>query len=145
MAEPVEASVVMISNKDGRVLILLRTEDSITFPGCWSFPGGGADEGEDPFDCAAREVYEETSLKINPEDLEFVACNMQGKKRISYFITNKYSGDLKLDISENTLARWVRPIEIAHIPDWIPTPVNVILSLERTVAKLFKSNKSACD
>ena len=69
MYEPTEASVVMIFNEKGRVLILKRTADSITYPSTWSFPGGGADEDEDPFDCASREVFEETALKIKPEDL----------------------------------------------------------------------------
>ena len=30
----------------------------------WSFPGGGAERGEDPFKTAAREFYEETSVKL---------------------------------------------------------------------------------
>lgn len=32
--------------------------------GQWSFPGGGAERGEDPLRVAAREFWEETSIKI---------------------------------------------------------------------------------
>ncbi len=145
MEEPREASVVVIMNKDGRVLILKRTEDSYTFPNYWSFPGGGAEEEEDPFDCGAREVFEETNLKVDPEDMSFIYCTMEGGKRISYFITNKFSGDIILDTNENTLHRWVRPLEIGFIPDWIPTPKNVFLTVEKTASLITNNKKSSCD
>lgn len=32
--------------------------------GQWSFPGGGAEKGEEPLKAAAREFWEETSIKI---------------------------------------------------------------------------------
>jgi 8-oxo-dGTP pyrophosphatase MutT (NUDIX family) len=32
--------------------------------GLWSFPGGGANRGEDPLKTAAREFWEETSIKL---------------------------------------------------------------------------------
>ncbi len=37
--------------------------------GMWGLPGGGLHKGEDPADGAAREVYEETGIKINPDKL----------------------------------------------------------------------------
>lgn len=36
---------------------------------CWSFPKGLCDQDELPANAAARELFEETSLKINPADL----------------------------------------------------------------------------
>lgn len=55
----------LITDKDGKVLILKRSADSKTNPGKWELPGGKVDQGE-PFDKAlVREVLEETGLTIS--------------------------------------------------------------------------------
>ena len=46
----------------GRVLLTQRTWAMRTFPGCWVFPGGGVDSGEDLATAARRELLEETGL-----------------------------------------------------------------------------------
>jgi|WetSurMetagenome_2_1015567.scaffolds.fasta_scaffold45689_2 8-oxo-dGTP diphosphatase len=55
---------VLLMNEKGEVLLLQRSESSKTNPGRWELPGGKMDAGES-FDTAlAREVLEETGLKI---------------------------------------------------------------------------------
>jgi 8-oxo-dGTP diphosphatase len=55
----------IITDDDGKILILKRSVDSKTNPGKWELPGGKVDQGE-PFDQALiREVEEETNLKIS--------------------------------------------------------------------------------
>lgn len=58
-------SVVVPIDPFGRVLLGLRTED-----GLWTTPAGGCRPGESPTECAVRELWEETGLKAQPEDLE---------------------------------------------------------------------------
>ncbi|HTX61499.1 MAG TPA: NUDIX domain-containing protein, partial [Methanobacterium sp.] len=59
----------LITDDDGKILILKRSVDSKTNPGKWELPGGKVDQGE-PFDKALiREVYEETGLKISMENV----------------------------------------------------------------------------
>lgn len=54
----------IITDDNGKILILKRSADSKTNPGKWELPGGKVDQGE-PFDKALiREVFEETQLKI---------------------------------------------------------------------------------
>lgn len=48
---------------EGRVLMLSQPHR-----GGWSLPGGLLDHGETPADGVAREVYEETGLRIDPGD-----------------------------------------------------------------------------
>ena len=125
MYEPTEASVVIIINKDGKVLALKRSEDSITFPGYWSFPGGGADPGEDPFDCAARECWAETQLRIVPQSLEFLYCHNVNGKAIKFFWTNSFKGKVKLD-HENVAYRWMHPSQLSSLIPFMPMPSQLV-------------------
>lgn len=52
---------------EGQVLMGLRRGSH--GHGTWSFPGGHIEFGEDPSEAASREVFEETGLKIRPEDM----------------------------------------------------------------------------
>lgn len=61
------ASVALIvtSELGRRVLAVQRTNDpDIAYAGQWEFPGGGADPGESPEDCAIREFFEETGITL---------------------------------------------------------------------------------
>lgn len=59
----------LITDSDGKILILKRSVDSKTNPGKWELPGGKVDQGE-PFDQALlREVKEETGLLITMDNV----------------------------------------------------------------------------
>lgn len=130
MSEPTEASVVIILNEDKKVLALRRSADSITYPGYWSFPGGGADPGEDPFECGIRECREETTLEIS--DLEFIMCNYVNGKAIKFFWTKSFSGTVTLD-EENTDFRWVHLAQIGSLMPFIPIPRKLRLFIRQLV------------
>ncbi len=70
--------------RDGK-LLLVRNQR-----GFWSTPGGHLDFGETPEDCAAREAFEETGIRVT--NVEFVA------------ITN----DVIADIGKHYLTVWMR-------------------------------------
>jgi len=53
-------SVVVITDPTGRVLLVRRAYP----PFDWVLPGGNAEAGESPVETAAREVSEETGLRI---------------------------------------------------------------------------------
>ena len=55
----------------GDSLLVMRRDDipTIAWPGHWDLPGGGAEPGETPADCALREVFEETGLALSPDRL----------------------------------------------------------------------------
>ena len=121
MAGPTEASVVIVINEEGRVLALKRSAESITFPEYWSFPGGGADPGEDPFLCAARECKEETYLELDLESLTFIFCHNANGKAIKFFWTKSFTGTVTLDV-ENTDYKWVYPSQLGSLMPFIPMP-----------------------
>jgi 8-oxo-dGTP pyrophosphatase MutT (NUDIX family) len=57
------AGIAIVAADTGRVFLTKRADDPTDEPGVrgtWEFPGGGLDEGEEPFTGAARELVEET-------------------------------------------------------------------------------------
>ena len=52
------------------VLTILRDDKpSIPCPNMWELPGGGREGNESPFECAAREVYEELGIHLDEDCL----------------------------------------------------------------------------
>ena len=55
---------------DGQILTLLRDDKpTIPWPNLWELPGGGREGYETPFECAAREVYEELGIHLDEDCL----------------------------------------------------------------------------
>lgn len=52
------------------VLTILRDDkSSIPWPNMWELPGGGCEGDETPFECVAREVYEELGIHLDEDCL----------------------------------------------------------------------------
>ena len=62
-----KVAVVCIVPRDGKVLMIRRATD--LGYGLWGLPGGYVDRGEMVERAAAREVWEETGLRVEPGEL----------------------------------------------------------------------------
>ena len=68
------------------VLTILRDDKpSIPWPNMWELPGGGRVGDETPFECVAREVYEELGIHLNED------CLLWGKIYPSVIFEGKQS------------------------------------------------------
>ena len=54
----------LILNDKSQVFAQKRSENRRKFPNCWDLPGGGLEDGETIWDCAARELAEELQFKL---------------------------------------------------------------------------------
>ena len=53
-----------------KLLTILRDDKlNIPYPNTWELPGGGREGDESPFECAAREVYEELGIHLTEDCL----------------------------------------------------------------------------
>lgn len=69
-----------------KLLTILRDDKaSIPWPNMWELPGGGREGDESPFECAAREVYEELGIHLNED------CLLWGKIYPSVIFEGKQS------------------------------------------------------
>jgi len=72
MSKPFSLAVkAAIADADGRYLLLRRSAHNRNFVGCWEWPGGKLDAGEDFAAGLHREVAEETGLIV---ELTGLAC-----------------------------------------------------------------------
>jgi 8-oxo-dGTP pyrophosphatase MutT (NUDIX family) len=71
VSQPIErpAARVLLVDGAGRVLLFHGIDPARRSHDFWITPGGGLDDGESTAQGAARELYEETGLRISPEDL----------------------------------------------------------------------------
>ena len=77
-----------------RVLTILRDDkDDIPCPNMWELPGGGREGDESPFECVAREVYEELGIYLNENCLLWskVYPSMLFEGRQSVFMVGQLS------------------------------------------------------
>lgn len=97
-------AAIIIRNESGQILLQERTDRNK-----WGLPGGCQDLGEDLRVTAIREAYEETGIKLNPEDIELIDT-LSGESRknsypngdIVYNNTSLYLADIS-NVNENEL------------------------------------------
>jgi 8-oxo-dGTP diphosphatase len=57
-------AVVLLVDRQGRVLMQHRDSHARVAANQWAFPGGSIEPGEEPIDAARRELMEETGLSV---------------------------------------------------------------------------------
>jgi 8-oxo-dGTP diphosphatase len=109
---------VIIINNDGKILLLQNKEDNKWYPNEWVFPGGGSEPGESPEDCAVRELYEETGLKVLKDSLYHIDTLFKKEKKIYIFVCSVFEGTVNMkDVAfEHQNYDWVDPADLDNYP-----------------------------
>lgn len=77
---------------DGQILTILRDDKlTIPWPNLWELPGGGREGNETPFECVAREVYEELSIQLSKDDIiwSWIYPSMLDENKKSVFLVGQ--------------------------------------------------------
>lgn len=62
----------IILTHDSKLMIFKRADTLYKFGGHWSIPSGHREEGETYAQCAVRETFEETQIKIDIDSIQLV-------------------------------------------------------------------------
>lgn len=71
------ASVGVVVDKDGNVLMTRRNKNLKSFPSAWVFPGGHLEKNENFDEGMLREVYEETGIQVIKDGNNFLYHSME--------------------------------------------------------------------
>lgn len=81
---------------EDKLLTILRDDkENIPWPNMWELPGGGREGDETPFECAAREVFEELGIHLTEDNLlgSKVYPSMLFERKQSVFMVSQLSQD----------------------------------------------------
>ncbi len=107
--------------KDGAYLMIHRTKkENDANRDKWLGIGGKFEAAETPFECARREIREETGLSADALTyrgiITFVS-DIYGTEYMHLFHTDTFSGKLNAACSEGEL-EWVKKEDISSLPIW---------------------------
>ena len=99
---------IMTVNSDGEILLTQRVPEK-TSGGRWECSGGGAVSGETSRQAAVRELYEETGLSVNPEDIVLEWTLTPDSMLRDFYVVSKDAPleGMKLQTVEVCAAKWV--------------------------------------
>ncbi|MCO8275786.1 NUDIX domain-containing protein [Actinoplanes sp. TRM 88003] len=107
----------------GRVL-LARNSSLSNFPGLWTLPGGGVEQGEHPDDTVMREFGEETGLSVRIDGLHSVTADvfrlpggeLEHTDRVIYDV-RVTGGTLRFETGGTTEhVEWIAQTDLSELP-----------------------------
>lgn len=113
-------AIKAIIQKADKVLLIKKSDKVDIYPGRWDLPGGRLNPDETWEQGLAREVQEETGLKVKlireVRDWESNKWDTIGKTVLCEYM----SGEVQLSW-EHTEYRWIKPVDVLKedFPEWI--------------------------
>lgn len=114
MANPVlvVAAVIRKDHDPEKRILLVRRGPGQSGAGCWEFPGGKVEPGEEPVQALEREIDEELGIKISVGELigeqDFPYSTKIIRLRV-YWATTQYQ---TMELREHDALKWLLPYEI---------------------------------
>lgn len=107
----------LVTDAQGRLLVLRRCESSRLFPHQWDLPGGKVDAGERLDTALVREVAEETGLDVTVRRLAGASEYGLPEVRVVtlFFDMQLASGSVRLS-AEHDAWQWISPAELGGLP-----------------------------
>ena len=128
-----KVAVIVLYDKDKRILLQHRDEGIYNLPGYWSTFGGEIEEGENPEEAVKREIVEELNYHLkNPRlviEQEFEDEYYSGTK---FVFVEEYRQGEKLILHEGQEMRWVSFDEAMKLK-LIPHDMEIIEKIKKII------------
>ncbi|WP_338676393.1 NUDIX domain-containing protein [Streptomyces sp. SCSIO 30461] len=98
-----------VVREDGRLLAIRRADN-----GRWELPGGVLELNESPQEGVAREVWEETGIRVKVDELTGIYKNMT-RGVVALVFRCKPSGGMERTSDESTAVEWITPGEASEL------------------------------
>lgn len=131
-----------------RSRVIINVEDKVLFVDNWlggnrlSLPGGGIKSGESSKQAAVREVYEETGISLDPQNLKLVAENIKASDNGIGYLVDCYSVSLPkttttksrhVEIYRSTWQPWKQKINTKQLSKTTNQLLQAWLSMQHLV------------
>ncbi|GLY08008.1 NUDIX domain-containing protein [Actinoplanes sp. NBRC 101535] len=116
----------LLVDRSGALLLQLRDEHAPYYPNVWGLPGGAIEGEETPEEGAARELWEETSLRADGPLRLFAKQELPEQDRLKHYFyggTSATQDDVVL--GEGAAMLFIPPSEVLERP-FTPGSVEVI-------------------
>lgn len=108
-------STVAVINRDKKILLLKRGPTAPYNPNNYCFPGGTVEENESLEDAASRELYEETGIVVDSNNLKKMVIVYPSGYRKTIFVTKVNYTEVRLNY-EHTDYTWVDSTDSINYP-----------------------------
>lgn len=90
--------VIGIVNKDNKILMIKRSKIENNL--IWAFPGGKVDKDETPEEACIREIFEETNVNVEIQELIGTRVHPNTNRTIKYYLCRYKSGLISIKFPE---------------------------------------------
>ncbi|MFR3238966.1 MAG: NUDIX hydrolase [Acutalibacter sp.] len=100
---------VAVFNPQGEVLLTRRAPEKEKHPGCWEITGGAVLAGEDSLTAACRELWEETGIRVQPQELTLLGTECVPRVFLDIYAVKKPVplSQLVFQPGETDAAQWM--------------------------------------
>lgn len=119
----IKVSLTVIFNKENKILLLKRSENTNWCPNCWALVGGKIEKGEAPEDGLVREVNEETKIKLEKYKLKKI---IKINDVLEYLYLSKVDNDSVELNGEHSDYKWYTLEEAKNLDNVVPDLINYI-------------------
>src|SRR5689334_7601938 len=110
----IAAALECYVKKNDKFLMLHRHPSKRIMPNVWMAPGGKIEQGEGLFECARREILEETGIKIKNLQLKAIGTiflqDLDQELFVQFLFADWAGGKVKPEIEVGELV-WITPEE----------------------------------
>ncbi len=110
-------AIILIETNQNQLLLLKRRTDAKIGGGLWCFPAGHIEPGENPHQCALREMEEEISIRFLCKPLQQIGPvrdTLYGGKFEIYLFHQRWGGGVIKLNREHTDYAWVSKEDYHH-------------------------------